>query len=99
MTSILFGVAVIPAQTARLFEALLEFQEERRRNIQSKDDKSRRSSSHDHDVYETELQKLTRQRIQKDGLLLDPRIQCQSCGARCHHVDALYCYMCGEKLI
>ena len=99
MASILFGVAVIPVQAARLFESLLEFQEERRQNLPANFQAKSSISKNDNDeiMKESELKRVYGKRIQEGGIL-DPRISCESCGARCHRVDAIYCYLCGEKL-
>ena len=98
MASILFGVAVVPAQAARLFEALLEFQEERR-NKQSLNTRNKINQDFpDDDVAEEiDVGALLNQRYGQ-GNLLDSRISCHSCGARCHRIDADYCFSCGEKL-
>ena len=114
MGSILFGVAVIPAQAARLFEALLEFQEERRMQLQlqsqssKKDDKisdmkqmilSNNKNKNNGDIIEDDMamQTFLKQRYDQ-GALLDSRISCENCGVRCHRIDAIYCFSCGEKL-
>jgi hypothetical protein len=102
MASILFGVTVIPAQAARLFEALLEFQEERKRKqaqsmgetMRLKREKSRADEEVDGKI---ELKAFLKERYDK-GELLDSRISCHSCGARCHRIDSIYCFSCGEKL-
>ena len=103
MASILFGVTVIPAQAARLFEALLEFQEERKqkqaqsmgKSIRLKREKIRSDDWEMDD--EIELKAFLKKRYDK-GELLDSRISCQSCGARCHRIDSIFCFSCGEKL-
>lgn len=99
MASILFGVTVIPAQAAKLFEALLEFQEERKRKqAQSIGETIRLKRGADEEMDdEIELKAFLKQRYDK-GELLDSRISCHSCGARCHRIDSIYCFSCGEKL-
>lgn len=112
MGSILFGVAVIPAQAARLFEALLEFQEERRMQLQLQSQSSKEddeltdmkqkmilSNNNNGDGIEDDMamQTFLKQRYDQ-GALLDSRISCENCGVRCHRIDAIYCFSCGEKL-
>ncbi len=117
MASILFGVTVIPAQAAQLFEALLEFQEERKRENQSTGMKQKTENdkrwgetllNDDHAIIreseirrESEIMGLLKnqQSNQEQGGILDPRISCKSCGARSHRIDAIHCYLCGEKLL
>ena len=112
MGSILFGVAVIPAQAARLFEALLEFQEERRMQLQLQSQSNKEddeltdmkqkmilSNNNNGDGIEDDMamQTFLKQRYDQ-GALLDSRISCENCGVRCHRIDAIYCFSCGEKL-
>lgn len=100
MASILIGVAVIPAQAARLFEALLEFQEERRQTIDAKNNKFDQNASKDGDSFkkiDNEMKVFLKDRYDK-GDILDSRISCRSCGVRCHRIDAIYCFSCGERL-
>ena len=94
MASILFGVAIIPAQAASLFESLLEFQNERRQSqsieADSKTILGRKGE-------QTELDSVLKERYERDAIL-DSRISCRTCGARCHRIDAIHCFACGEKL-
>mmetsp|Transcript_15439 Transcript_15439/g.29125 ORF Transcript_15439/g.29125 Transcript_15439/m.29125 type:complete len:521 (-) Transcript_15439:45-1607(-) len=82
MTSILVGVAIIPAQAAELVEALLDFQAERR---QKKLIKNKLRTRLNGEGYESDP-------------MVDPRISCSSCGKRQHRSDAFYCWNCGSKL-
>lgn len=82
MGSILFGVAVIPAQGAELFEALIEYQTEKR---QQKMIKNRLRSKGLGSGFESDS-------------MIDPRIACANCGKRSHRQDAFYCWNCGSKL-
>lgn len=82
MASILFGVAIIPAQGAELFEALLEFQTEKR---QQQLIKNKLRTKGPDNKFETDA-------------MVDPRIACINCGKRSHRNDAFYCWNCGTKL-
>lgn len=100
MASILVGVAVIPAQAASLFEALLEFQTERRQSqsVDIKNQTQQPNTNIEGGVLREENFTTILEQQCKEGNLLDSRISCRSCGARSHRIDAIYCFSCGAKL-
>ena len=93
--SIIFGVTVIPAQTAALFEALLDRENSRkgRRNSSSAKTKTSRQSS-------KVLTKsgLSTAETDESVLVLDTETTCPFCDASFHWSCARYCYKCGETI-
>ena len=95
--SILVGVAVIPAQAAELVEAILDFQQERRRKNMF------RNTLRARQMYQGQKGEggvegdVMNDEYEIDSMI-DPRIACASCGRRSHRNDALYCWSCGAKL-
>ncbi len=81
--SILVGIAVLPAQTAGLVEALLDFNKEREENRKKQ---LKLSSSNT---------PLTGYDVVKED---DEDCVCPVCNSSPHRIDAFYCWSCGSKL-
>ncbi len=81
-SSILVGVAVVPAQAAALVEALLEREDIKRRARRRPVDSILRSTSSSTD----------------NILALDMDKACPQCGATFHWINAQFCHSCGEEL-
>lgn len=98
MGSILVGVAVIPGRAAELVEALLDFQEERKRNSAESRRSTRRVRGDDDDRRRSATSSSLTAAAEAESSMIDPRIACAACGRRSHRGDAIYCWSCGSKL-
>lgn len=96
--SILFGVAVVPAQAGALVEALLDRENinknGRKKGIGTKLTNDRETSIDG----ATEGSNTNRNASEEADLALDVTYTCQNCGASFHWSSAQYCYRCGEKI-
>jgi hypothetical protein len=93
--SIIFGVAVVPAQAAALLEALLDrenMRTGRTNNDDNKMAKNRRDSMLGTNRFSS------RRRADDSVLALDTTTNCLRCGASFHWSCARYCYKCGEEI-
>ena len=95
--SILVGVAVIPAQTASLVEALLEFQQSERERQREDNAKRRIVATKKNDKNDNDNGRNHDGTVDDDLAETSPR-QCANCKASCHRTDAVYCYSCGARL-
>lgn len=86
--SIVFGVAVVPAQAAALLEALLD-----RENVRN----GRTSNSRKDTLIDT-MESSSVSYADDSVLALDTTMACSRCGACYHWSCAHYCYKCGEKI-
>ena len=83
--TILVGVVVIPAQAASFIEALLGFQDDRRK--QKKMENLSRQAK--------QLRTISRN---LSSIKIDPRRRCDVCGVDGHRRDSLFCWSCGSRL-
>jgi voltage-gated potassium channel len=94
--SIVFGVAVVPAQTASLFEALLDRENMKNGRTSSS---SGKSSNNRRDARIGTKKSSSASEPDDSVLALDTTMTCSRCGASFHWSCASYCYKCGEKII
>lgn len=83
--TILVGVVVIPAQAASFIEALLGFQDDRRK------EKKMENLSRQAKQLRTISKNLS-------SIKIDPRRRCDVCGVDGHRRDSLFCWSCGSRL-
>lgn len=93
--SIVFGVAVVPAQAASLLEALLD--RENMRNGRVKNNGTR-YAKHQENFNTGRTSSSSAQDTEEKILALDTAMACYRCGASFHWSCARYCYRCGEKI-
>jgi len=90
--SILFGVAVVPAQAGALFEAVLD-----RENIRTGRMKKIGTKDNDRSLVNGRTNGSSNN-AEAPSLALDTTFSCSRCGASFHWASARYCYRCGEAI-
>jgi voltage-gated potassium channel Kch len=99
--SILFGIAVVPAQGAALLEALLEGEQAKKDGTSTG---TRNKSKTNNSAITARAVVPGRTRNDNDDadgnnvLALDTTTRCPHCGASFHWASAQYCYSCGGEL-
>jgi voltage-gated potassium channel Kch len=93
--SIIFGVAVVPAQAAALLEALLDRENVRNGRTSNGDN---RMAKNGHDAMIGTNKFSSPSRADDSVLALDTTTNCSRCGASFHWSCARYCYKCGEEI-
>jgi len=93
--SIIFGVAVVPAQAAALLEALLD--RERLRTGRKNNGDNKMAENRQDSILGTNKFS-SPSRADDSVLALDTTTNCSRCGASFHWSCAHYCYKCGEEI-